>query len=199
MKKLILTVCVLLCFTQGALAAKRELHKKQIESFAIAQEIGDNIWAFNQTWPRTIMAIMYQESHANHPRFYTNGVVVGDKDNHGRPKSLGPMQVQVPTARDVFRWYPKVKEAKFGSYEPTDEEIAIALLTDIRFNILVGGNYFKHMLEYNNGDVDAAILAYNRGPAGVGDLNDYVRKVRLWMTTVVTDYRFKRYVRGQGK
>ena len=118
-----------------------------------------------------------------------NGVVVGDLNSKGKPRSLGPMQVQVATAREVDRKFPYIFKEKYGERTPTDEELTIDLLIDVRFNIRVGVHYFAYLLKYRNGDWSKAILSYNRGTGNdLVDINDYVAKVKKWRKKIIIPY-----------
>jgi hypothetical protein len=197
MKKfLLLFICVFM-FSTPALAQQRELEMGQIATLLMAKRFGNEINEFGETWPRVCMSILYQESWANHTRYQTNGVVVGDKDSRGRAKSLGPMQVQRETARFVGSTkYPDIFWRQFGTLTPTDEELTIALLTDLEFNIEIGCNYFHYLLVRYNGNWRKAILAYNRGPGGVEDgrdPNNYLSRVLGWMDTIARDVQKQNY------
>lgn len=162
------------------------LEKKQVECITIAYQEGNKINLYGDTWGETVASIAYQESWCNGSTWQTNGVVVGDRNNKGKPRSLGVMQVQVRTAREVGKKFPEIFREKYGDRDPSDEELTIDLLVDITFNIRVGVHYFAYLLEYRNGDVDKAILSYNRGTGKkLKDINDYVRRVKKWRKTVV--------------
>ena len=163
------------------------LERGQIEAIDIAYRYGGEIHFRGDTWGETSASIIYQESHANRKKFQTNGVVVGDWNKKGKPRSLGPAQVQMETAKFVMKHYPHVQRAKYGRLTPTDEEIIIDLLVDVDFNIHCGVHYFEWLL-HKKGDVRKAILAYNRGPGGVGDPNDYVNSVIKWRKTVIRPF-----------
>ena len=167
-------------------SAKTTLEPQQSECLEIAYEEGEKIELYGDTWGQTVASIAYQESHCNRSKFQTEGVVVGDRNSKGKPKSLGPMQVQVPTARHVGRVFPHLFTERYGDRRPTDEELTIDLLTDVRFNIRVGVHYYAWLLEYRKGSWHDAVLSYNRGTGyNLRDINDYVRLVRKWRKTVV--------------
>lgn len=150
----------------------------------LAYKYGNEISWRGDTFGETVASILYQESKANYKKYQTNGVVVGDFNKRRRAKSLGPMQVQLPAARDVEKAFPRVFNKKFGNISPTKEELIIALLTDIDFNIECGAKYFELRLKSKR-NWREAILAYNIGDNGTIDKNDYVRKVLKWRKTII--------------
>ena len=162
-----------------------QLDDYQIKYLNYAYKYGNSITYMGQGWGETIASIILQESFAGHKKFTDNGIIIGDKNNQGKPKSLGIMQVQLPAAKDVGRWYPEVFKDKFGDRNPSDEELLIALLIDYRFNIHIGTHYFLKMLEIKQ-NWRQAILAYNRGANNNGiDYNGYVNKVLNWRLNTV--------------
>lgn len=183
MIKKFLFICVLLCFSTSASAIDLTLSQKIV--LKMAYKIGNKYRVKNDTWGETAAAIIFQESHANSNKFKINGIIIGDKNRRGKPKSLGPGQVQLPAARDVEKWFPEIFKKKFGNFSPTEEELIIALLTDIEFNIEVSVAYFVKMVELAD-SWEKAILAYNRGLNNNGkDPNDYVEKVKKWRSQIV--------------
>ena len=192
MRKLIVAVCVtaVLVFTGIPISAKTiDLEPRQEACIETAYRIGKEIYLYGDTWGETAASIAYQESHCGRDKFRTNGVVVGDINSKGKPRSLGVMQVQVPTARHVGRMFPHVFQYKYGDRIPTDEELTIDLLVDMEFNIRVGVHYFAWLLEYRNGDWNKAVLSYNRGTGQrLNDINDYVRKVKKWRKKIVLPF-----------
>lgn len=187
MKRILLAV-ILLCVCTSAYA-RLELEPDQYYTLQIAYKYGSQIHYKGDTWGETAAAIVWQETKGGWSKYKRNGVIVGDLDQHGVPKSLGRMQVQIPAARDVERWYPIIFQAKFGEYSPTDEELIIALLTDVDFNIQTGVAYFRKMLELKNGNWSEAILAYNRGSGNDGrDINNYIPMVKKWRKEIVQPF-----------
>jgi hypothetical protein len=183
MKKLYVLLCLFL-FSSQVYAV--DLTQNQERILQLAYHHGSQIHYKNQSYGETIAAIVYQETKAGAKRYQRNGIIVGDKSRKGHYKSLGVMQIQIPAARDVFRWYPEIMFSYFGRpYYPTDEEIIVALLTDVYFNIEVGTAYFHKMLEMKK-SWSGAILAYNRGVANDGtDPNNYVHLVKKWRLEIV--------------
>ena len=184
---MIRTICItiaVLCLVSFTSPAEAKFSDNQIAVMKMAYKHGNRIQWRGEGWGRTFAAVIWQESKGNWKRYQVNGVVVGDMDRHGNPKSLGPSQMQLLTARDIERWYPILFKLKFGPYSPTDEELIIALLIDIEFNIQCGAAYFDYLLHLKN-DWRKAVLAYNRGPGGIGDPNDYVSKVTSWRKTII--------------
>jgi hypothetical protein len=165
-----------------------ELEQSQITCINIAYTEGNKIQLFGEGWGETAAAVMYQESWCNSNIWQKSGVVVGDLNRKGKPKSLGPSQIQVATARFINTKYPRIFKKRYGKRVPSDEELTIDLLIDIPFNIKLGVRYFSYLLELKRGDVDAAILAYNRGPHGLIDVNNYVQKVKKWRTTHIRPF-----------
>lgn len=185
MKKLFLVISLLLCFSS---AHAVELSKRQQHVLKTAYKYGEQINWRGKTYGETLASIVFQETKAGAKRYQRNGIIVGDRSKTGHFKSLGPMQVQLPAARDVERWYPIIFKTYFGKYSPTDEELIVALLTNVEFNIRVGAAYFEKMLEIKN-SWSQAILAYNRGPYNDGsDPNDYVAKVKYWRIKIVLPF-----------
>lgn len=183
--RLFVCLCAFIfCCIVGSYVDAAELSPNQQKCIELAYKHGNRVQWRGDRFGETFAGILYQESHANRKKFQKNGVVVGDRDRQGRPKSLGPVQMQLPTARDIERWDSILFKLKFGPYSPTDEELIIALLTDIEFNIQCGASYFGYLLDVKQ-NYKAAILAYNRGPGGKGDPNDYVRKVLKWRKEIV--------------
>jgi hypothetical protein len=179
-------MAVVLVCAIGTCAFAQKLEPQQQTCIEIAYEEGSQIELYGDTWGETAASIAYQESHCNSKVYQTEGVVVGDLNSNGRPRSLGVMQVQVATARHVGEVFPNVFMRKYGDRRPSDEELAVDLLIDMRFNITVGVHYFAWLLEYRNGNWDKAVLSYNRGTGyNLKDINDYVRKVRGWRRTIV--------------
>ena len=165
------------------------LEQRQAECIQMVYEIGSQVEAFGDTWGETVASIAYQESWCNSSRWQTNGVVVGDLNSKGTPRSLGIMQVQIPTAREVGKKFPHIFKDRYGERRPSDEEIAIDLLIDNKFNATVGIHYYVNMLNYRKGDWDFAILSYNRGTGKVlDDINNYVYMVKKWRTTVIIPF-----------
>lgn len=194
MKKFLMTVFMAVVFlvlnvNQGNANKIIELEKEQAECLTMVYEIGNSIRAYGDTWGQTIASIAYQESWCNGKKWQTHGVVVGDMNSKGMPRSLGIMQVQVPTARWVNSKYPELFRNQYGYITPSDEEIAIDLLIDNKFNILIGSHFYKLMLSYRHGNMNKAILSYNRGMGkNLTDVNDYVRKVKHWRKTIIIPF-----------
>lgn len=187
MKKRILlsALMVFLCFSFAHAAQLTQMQKHVLKN---AYKYGSQIHFRNQTYGETLASIVYQESKAGAKTYQRNGLIVGDRTRRGHFKSLGPMQVQLPAARDVERWYPSIFHGYFGSYSPTDEELIVALLTDIDFNIQIGAAYFKKMIHIKK-NWSQAILAYNRGAYNDGtDPNQYVRKVKMWRLKIIKPF-----------
>ena len=163
-----------------------DLEQSQIRCIELAYDEGSKIELYGDTWGETVASIAYQESWCNSSVWQTKGVVVGDLNSKGRPKSLGPMQVQVRTAREVGRRFPHIFKERYGDRDPSDEELTIDLLVDTRFNIKIGVHYYAYLLNYRSGDWEKTILSYNRGTGrNLKDINDYVRKVKKWRLTVI--------------
>ena len=172
-----------------------ELTPQQIQCIQYAYDEGNKIELYGDTWGETTASIAYQESHCNSPVWQKNGVIVGDINSKGKPKSLGPMQVQMATARYTATKFPYLFTEQYGHRIPSDEELTIDLLIDIKFNIRIGVHYYAYLLKYKGGDWDKAILAYNRGPGkNVVDVNNYVHKVKMWRTTKILPYLNKNYI-----
>jgi len=185
MKKLILMIGILLCFST---AHAIELSNVQKYVLKTAYKYGTQIEWRGQTYGETLASIVFQETKAGAKIYQRNGIIVGDRSKTGHYKSLGPMQVQIPAARDVERWYPIIFKTYFGKYSPTNEELIVALLTYIDFNIRVGAAYFEKMLEMKK-SWSQAILAYNRGPYNNGfDPNNYVAKVKNWRLKIILPF-----------
>ena len=98
-KKYIVVLLCILCVMVTPCMAKSndfiQLEQGQTQSLDIAYKYGNEIEFRGDTWGETSAAIIYQESHANRTVFQTNGIVVGDLNRKGHPRSLGPAQVQV--------------------------------------------------------------------------------------------------------
>jgi len=161
------------------------LEQQQLECIEMAYNEGNKIELYGTVWGETVASIAYQESWCNSSRWQTNGLVVGDLNKKGKPRSLGIMQVRLSTAKYVNRKYPHIFKEKYGNRKPKDEELIVDLLIDNRFNIKVGVHYYMSMLKLKNGKWSDSILAYNRGPNGKGDPNDYVRRVKKWRKEVI--------------
>lgn len=161
-----------------------ELSRNQQRCIELAYKHGNRITFNGDNFGETVAAMLFQESKANYKKYQKNGVVMGDGTHKGFPKSMGPMQVQLATARDIEKWYPTLFKLKFGPHSPTDKELVHELLNDVEFNIQCGAAYFQKMLEVKR-DYKRAILAYNRGPGDPVDKYDYVNKVLHWREAVV--------------
>jgi hypothetical protein len=200
--RIFITILIVACLLVYC-APPKQAYAYTLKNLSINQEMcirlaykyGQRIEYRGQRYGETVASILLQESHANRKVFQKNGVVIGDKDKRGYPKSLGPMQMQLPTARDLERWMPHVFENKFGPFSPTDEELIIALLTDIDFNIQMGAAYFEYLLN-KKGSWSKAILAYNRGPGGTGDPENYMAKVKQWRLDIVLPFLRKMENKG---
>lgn len=180
MKYLISIMLFMISFNVYALDINQKVN------LLLAYEYGNTIRYENEPMGLTIASIVYQETKGGYHKYTTDGVIIGDSKS--KIKSLGLMQVQLPAAKDVKRWYPEVFVSKFGNQSPTDNQIKIELLTDNVFNISVGTHYFLKMLELSDGNWNNAILAYNAGIKHEGrDRNKYVPKVLHWRNTVVKD------------
>lgn len=171
------------------------LEPAQARCIQMVYDIGNTIEIYGDIWGETIAGIAYQESWCNSSRWKTHGVVIGDLNSKGVPRSLGIMQVQVPTARWIGKKYPHIFKDMYGERTPTDEEIAIDLLIDNRFNIIIGSHYFKAMLSYRKGDWNKAILSYNRGVgSNLKDVNNYVYLVKKWRKTRIIPFIKGNYI-----
>lgn len=194
MNKFITTVVMTVIFLfvlpiQGNANGIIKLEQNQVKCIQMAYDIGSAIEVYGDTWGETVAGIAYQESWCNSSRWQTKGVVVGDLNSKGVPRSLGIMQVQIPTARWVGTKFPHIFKDKYGDRRPSDEEIAIDLLINDRFNITVGAHYYVSMLSYRKGDWGFAILSYNRGTGKeLNDINNYVYMVKKWRKTVIIPY-----------
>ena len=194
MKKLTVTVIItalLVCAWSSVFA--KTLEPQQSKCIELAYEEGSKIDLYGDTWGETAASIAYQESWCNSTVWQTKGVVVGDLNSKGRPRSLGPMQIQIPTARHVGDVFPHIFKERYGDRIPSDEELTVDLLIDTKFNIKVGVHYFAWLLEYRNGNWSKAVLSYNRGTGhSLKDINDYVRKVKQWRKTIVISHLRKK-------
>ena len=172
-----------------------ELEPSQARCIQMVYDIGNTIDLYGDTWGETIASIAYQESWCNSSRWKTHGVVIGDLNSKGVPRSLGIMQVQVPTARWVGKKHPQLFKDMYGERRPTDEELAIDLLIDNKFNITIGSHFFGLMLSYRDGDWDKAILSYNRGMGNkLTDINNYVYLVKKWRRTRIIPFIKNNYI-----
>lgn len=184
MKKIILTV--LLVFTPLLCFSFQNIEQEQKSCIIKVYNEGSKLQLYGQTWGLTTASIAYQESWCNSSKWKKKGIIVGDLDRNGKPKSLGIMQVQVATAKFVMMKYPQIKINKYNTRTPSDQEIMIDLLLDDDFNIKVGVQYFGYLLKYRHGNIDKAILSYNRGNGDyLNDVNNYVKKTRYWMKTII--------------
>ena len=170
------------------LAGDITLQQAQVNCIQMAYDEGEKINLYGDTWGQTAASIAFQESHCNHSAFRSGGVVVGDLNSEGRPRSLGVMQMQLKTARYVNSKFPYLFKERYGNRIPSDEELTIDLLIDNRFAIRLGVYYFAYLLERKDGKWGDAILAYNRGPTNTVDVNDYVRKVKDWRLIRIIPY-----------
>ena len=135
---------------------------KQIYLMKLAEKEGAKIG-----FPKTIQAILWQETHAG-----VYGPVSYAKAPIGK-NAYCPMQIKLGTARDVLVKY-KMPIPK------TEEELLVKLLTDDEFCIKLGALYFK-MLHDKTKNWSKAVLAYNQGLGGMRqgkDPGDYVKKIK---------------------
>jgi len=187
-------ICLFAIPSMGNTSEIPQLELKQALCIKMAHFEGSKIELYGDTWGQTAAAIAYQESACDSSKYQTNGVVVGDLDNKGKPKSLGIMQVQVPTARHVNSIFPHLFKDKYGDRDPTDEELTIDLLIDNSFNIKIGVHYYAWLLEYRQGDWAFAVLSYNRGTGyNLTDINNYVRLVKKWRKEKVLPFLRGKY------
>jgi len=201
MYKIIMTVIMAVFFlvTNTTSYAKNivTLEEEQVKCIQMVYDISNKIEIYGDTWGETIASIAYQESWCNGSHWRRHGVVVGDINSKGVPRSLGIMQVQVPTAKWVNKKFPYIFKKKYGDRMPLDEELIIDLLIDNKFNIEVGSHYFISMLSYRKGNWEKAILSYNRGMGrNPKDINNYVYMVKKWRKTIILpflkgDYQIK--------
>jgi hypothetical protein len=158
-------ICILLLLPCNSLALEDSQRELIVYAHSYASEYG---------WGETVASILYQESKAGFSGYRKYGVVVGDRSKSGGYKSLGVMQIQLETAKDILRWFPHLCP------EPiSDTELSYRLLADDKFSIRLGTWYFIKLYEVK-GSWREAILAYNIGPSGTLDINDYVSKVLKW-------------------
>lgn len=79
--------------------------------------------------PLTIVAIAYTESSCGQH-------ILGDDS-----KSLGVLQLQVPTVRDVIRWYPN----QLGHLSHmSDARLRTILLTNVHIQVKVASLFYEH-------------------------------------------------------
>lgn len=194
MRKLVVMIVVVGVLIVPAISSALEARQKL--NLQLGWAFGSRVEWRGDVYPRTIQSIIFQESHAGSSDFIKDGVIIGDLDRHGKPKSLGIPQMQVPTARFVGSKFPVVFTSKFGTMEPTDEEIIIALLTDSVWSIWMCASYFDWLLD-EMGSYKAAILAYNMGPTGArefiaryGDAgkSKYVRSVLEYRRGIINTF-----------
>ena len=75
--------------------------------------------------------------------------------------SYGDMQIQVPTVRQVAKWWP---EHLAWTEKLSDLDIAKLLLTRLDFSVQVASLYFEHYLKHWG--FTKAVMAYNGLPGG---------------------------------
>lgn len=119
------------------------LTNKQIKSLQLAEAIGKEYGL------SLLPAMILTESSACIDKLGDDG------------RSFGCMQVGLPAAKDVFKFCKNTKVCSL-SFDKSDNELKLALLTDDGFNIRVGAMYFKMQL-YTTRDVNRALIAYNSG------------------------------------
>lgn len=179
---------ILICFLllpSLSFADCNNLTEGQLANLKLAYQYGEQITFRGDTFGETVASILWQESKAGCDLYKTKGFIVGDLTSKGKPKSLGIMQVQLRSARDVERWYPEVFEKHFGKESPSDEDLILRLLLITEFNIEVGCKYYQKMLGSKK-DWKKSILAYNRGASNDGrDPNNYVKRVKQWRKKII--------------
>jgi hypothetical protein len=108
-----------------------------------------------------IQGILLQESTAG------TSIKVGGVHLPVGKRYYGVMQIKVSAARDVLNYKQSLAQQFFdrSSYRVTDEEIIAKLISDDRFNIVIGTEYFvKYQKDVQT--LAEAVLIYNQGPAG---------------------------------
>lgn len=171
----------------------RDFYIEQVINLTLAKKHGKQVKWRGDNFSQTMQAICWRESHAGARYFQTAGFVVGDKK--GKYKSLGPWQIQIPTARFIGHLKPNLFNEKFGDGEPPDKKIVFYLLTDLDWSARMACAHFEYLLNYF-GDYKTAILAYNKGIGGakkflsshkVGD-SEYVRSVIKYRKSVIREF-----------
>lgn len=97
--------------------------------------------------PELVAAIVFAESS-------------GRVDAHSSADAFGLMQLRLPTAVE--------QAGKLGLPAPTPTD----LLTDPALNVRLGANYFRWVLDHEEGDLERSLVAYN---AGRGRLRGWIK------------------------
>jgi hypothetical protein len=107
-----------------------------------------------------LQAIAIQETMAG------DGGMIGGLNKPFIHRSYGLMQIQINSAKHIFKTYPKI----FDEFYPgkslkdvSDKEISNLLLTNYDANIHIAAALFNLYYKMVNNDLDKAIAAYNVG------------------------------------
>lgn len=141
--------------------------------------------------PEVLQAMLLQESNGG-----THPTLVGSPSAPANKRSYGIMQVQVATARTLFRRYEDLRKKYFADRmirDVSDDEIKTLLLQNNRANVEIAVSLFNLYLSLSNNNVDRTIAAYNVGIGAVKKLRSpskfkYVREVRHKIKTVVKHF-----------
>lgn len=121
-------------------------------------------------YPSTIVAIAYTESSCGK-------AILGDDG-----KSLGIMQIQVKTARDIIRWNPK--NLGFLMYMP-DKQLETMLLTNVYVQVQMASLLFEHHRVRHG--YFGALSRYNGGKNNVKYYNKVERNKRWYVRNRYND------------
>lgn len=157
-------VFVFSAFTSAAAVppTTEEIREANLEKvFSIGKEVGN---------PETLQAILLQESGGVPPK-------VSMKPS--RTKSYGLMQVQIASARSIFKRIPDILDTYFPNRNlrsVTDKEIVNLLVLNDEANIRIAAHHFNLYLQLCGGDLDKTIFAYNVGIGTAQGVRSYSKQ-----------------------
>lgn len=162
------------------------LHDTKTQNLILVYEV-----ASTYGHPEVMQAMLLQESNGG-----THPTLIGSPNARPSKRSYGILQVQVATARSLFKRYAYLSTKYFKDRvvsEVSDREIMQLLLQDNRANAEIAVVLFDLYLQLSNNNVDRTIAAYNVGIGGVKKLRSpanfkYVREVRQKIKAVVNNF-----------
>ena len=156
-----------------------------VKNLILAYKIGKEVLGNSET----LQAIMMQESKGV-------GGLIGNKSAPESKRSYGLMQVQVQTARSVFRDVGEVMSRYFPDRSLKsikDAEIKHLLLKNDEANIRIAAHHYKMDVAFNHGNWDKSVASYNVGVGGIKRIKSpstfpYVNGVRSYLRRVVRPF-----------
>lgn len=92
----------------------------------------------------------------------------GDPSQVSPKGAAGLMQVMPDTARELL-----IQQGRADLAELPDDELTEVLKKDVNLNVALGSTYMNQQLSRYGGDIEAALVAYNAGPAAADDFLEH--------------------------